>query len=449
MCNGPLVQGLLLFTIPVILTGILQLLYNAIDMVVIGRYVGSQSLAAVGSTTNVLKLFTNFIIALSVGLNVLIAQHRGAGEDKEANEALHTSFFSGFILSLFLGGCLFVFARPILVQMNTPADVLGKAVVYLRIYIVGAPALLIYNFGAAALRGYGDTRRPLQFLMISGLLHVILNLLFVLMFNMDVAGVAWATTISQYVSAFMVIACLMKMDGILHFSLRRLKINKVELGRVAGIGFPSAVQTSMFSISNVIIQAAVNAFGSTVVAAWAAADNVDGFMCIVVISIGQAVTAFVGQNVGAKNYGRIRKIMTTGMWMTVSIIVLMSILAYLSRRLIFGIYVTNPEVISLSAQIFAIYCMGYFILGIEQVVVGTIQGTGYTYISMVASVFGACVPRVIWVYAICAQFHSVLMLAIGYPMSWFVVLLLQSVGCVIALRKVKSDIDSRLVIAEV
>ena len=259
---------------------------------------------------------------------------------------------------------------------------------------------------------------------------------------------ALATTISQYVSAFLIITSLMHMEGSIHFSFRRLKINKAELVRAVSIGLPSAVQTSMFSVSNVLIQSAVNTFGSTVMAAWAATDNVDGFMVIIGSSIAQATTAYVGQNVGAGNYGRVKKIIAASIKMSVGTMVFMSILGYILRNSIFELYATNPEVVSLCTQIFAIYCMGYFILAIQQVLVGTIQGTGYTILSMLASVFGAVVLRITWVYVICAKYHSILMLALGYPVSWLAVLLLQCIGCVIAMRRVKRDIELKIQTAD-
>ena len=447
MCKGPLVREMVRYAIPIAITGVLQLLYNAIDMVVVGRYVGSQSLAAVGATNSVLKLVIYFMMGLSVGLNVVIAQHCGAREDKEANEALHSCMYAGFMLSLFLGGALFALTKIILVQMGTPPDVIKGAILYMRIYSLGAPAILLYNFGAAALRAIGDTQRPLKILALTGLLHVLLNLLFVLKFNMDVAGVAWATTISQYVSAFMVMACLTRMNGNLHFSLQGLKINRIELMRAVGVGLPSAIQSSMFAIANVIIQSAVNSFGSVVMAAMAAASNVDGFMCIAITSISQTGTAFAGQNVGASNYDRVKKITRATLLMTLGTMVFLSIVGYLFREPIIGIYVTEREVIYWGAQIFAVYCMGYFIFGMEQSLVGTIRGTGYTILSMTASVFGACIPRILWVYLVCTRYDSVLALALVYPVSWLTTLLLQTISYTIAMRKVKSDIASRLRLA--
>ncbi len=444
MCNGPLVKEVIRYAIPIVITGILQLLYNAIDMAVVGRYVGSQSLAAVGATSHVLKLITTFMIGLSLGLNVVIAQHCGAREDKAANQALYSCIYAGFFLSLLLGGLVFAFARQILIQMHTPTDVLERAVVYMRIYIVGAPAILLYNFGAAALRAVGDTMHPLKFLLVSGLLHVLLNLLFVLKFNWDVAGVAWATTISQYVSACMVMVCLARMSGNLHFSLWGMKINWAELMRVVKIGLPSAVQISMFAISNIIIQSAVNAFGSVVMAAWTAASNVDGFMCITIISISQASTAFVGQNVGAGNYERVKKITRTSLIMAVGAMVFLSAVGYLLRKPIIGIYVMEQDVIFWGAQIFSVYCMGYFIYGTEQALVGTIRGTGYTVLSMTASIFGTCAPRILWVYLVCARYDTVLALALVYPVSWLTTLLLQCGSYAIAMRKTKDKIEFQI-----
>ena len=274
MCNGPLLGKILIFAVPLMLSGILQLLFNAADIIVVGRFSGSHALAAVGSTSALINLLVNVFIGLSVGTNVLIAQYYGAKDRKNISETVHTSVLISLIL-VFVGVAL---AKPILKLMGTPDDVLNQAVLYIRIYFLGMPVTMLYNFGAAILRAIGDTKRPLYFLSIAGVVNVVLNLIFVIAFDMGVAGVALATVISQVISAALVVRCLVCMDGICRLNLKKLHIHRDKLMRMVQIGLPAGMQGAIFSLSNVLIQSSVNSFGSVAMAGNTAAANIEGFV---------------------------------------------------------------------------------------------------------------------------------------------------------------------------
>lgn len=309
MCNGPLLGKLLIFALPLMLSGILQLFFNAADIIVVGRFTGSHALAAVGSTSSLINLLVNLFIGFSIGANVLTAQYYGAKDQKNIHQTVHTS-----ILVSILGGFLLVvigllLARPLLELMATPDDVLDQATLYMQIYFCGMPATMLYNFGAAILRAIGDTRRPLYFLFTAGVLNIFLNLFFVIVFHMGVAGVALATIISQALSAFLVVRCLTRLDGLCRLHLRQLKIYPEKLVRIIQIGLPAGLQGAVFSISNVLIQSSVNSFGSIAMAGNTAASNLEGFVYTSMNAVYQTALSFTSQNMGAGNYKRIGMIL--------------------------------------------------------------------------------------------------------------------------------------------
>ena len=308
MCNGPLLGKLLLFTLPLMLSGILQLLFNAADIVVVGKFSGSQALAAVGSTGALINLFVNVFIGFSIGTNVLVAQYFGAKDEKNVQETIHTSVLLGMIGGVFLIALGILFAKPMLVWMGTPDDVLSQAVLYINIYFIGMPAMLVYNFGAAILRAIGDTRRPLYYLLIAGVINVILNMIFVIVLHMGVAGVATATVVSQAISAVLIVRCLMQTEGMYHLDLHKLHIHKGKLVGIIRIGLPAGLQGAVFSISNVLIQSSINSFGSIAMAGSTAAGNIEGFVYTAMNSVYQTALSFVSQNVGGGRQDRIPKI---------------------------------------------------------------------------------------------------------------------------------------------
>ena len=423
MCNGPLLGKILLFSLPLMLSGILQLLFNAADMVVVGRWGGSNALAAVGSTGSLINLIVNVFIGLSVGANVLIARYYGSGQEKELSEMVHTAMLTAFIcgtILIFIG----FFAAPVaLGAMGTPPEVLDQAVLYVRIYFAAMPAMMVYNFGAAILRAVGDTRRPLYFLLISGIINVILNLIFVIKFNMDVAGVALATAISQVVSAIMVVICLIRSEGPYRLRLKELCIVPHKLSMMARIGIPAGLQGAIFSISNVLIQSSINSFGATAVAGNSAAGNLEGFVYTAMNSLHQTAVSFVGQNYGAKNYKRIGRIAILCLGIVTVVGLVMGIGLYFLSPWLLQLYVKEAEVNKAEVigygilRLMYISCP-YFLCGFMDTVVGCLRGMGRSVLPMIVSLTGACLFRVVWIYTVFAADKTLETLYISYPISW-------------------------------
>lgn len=434
MCHGPLLGKILLFSIPLMLSGILQLLFNAADVVVVGRFAGSQSLAAVGSTSSLINLLINLFIGLSVGSNVLIARYYGGGQEKEVSDTVHTaillSIISGFVLCV-IGVAL---ARPLLELMGTPEDVLNKSVLYMRIYFLGMPVLLLYNFGSSILRAIGDTQRPLYYLSAAGVINVALNLFFVIVLKMDVAGVALATVLSQCVSAACIIRCLMKSEGSFRLELRRLHIYKDKLFRIARIGLPAGMQGAIFSISNVLIQSSVNSFGSVAMAGNTAASNVEGFVYTAMNTMHQTAVSFTSQNFGGKQYDRINKVLAECLAIVFLIGLVMGNGVMLLGRQILGIYSSDGEVIQYGLLRISIICTTYCLCGAMDTMVGAIRGLGYSVMPMIVSLLGACGFRVLWIMTVFQWNRSLLTLYISYPISWGITFLVHVI-CYIAVRK--------------
>lgn len=434
MTNGPLVGKIIRFAIPLALSGILQLLFNAADIIVAGRFAGSQALAAVGSTSALINLIVNLFIGLSIGVNVLVARYYGAGNRKDLHETVHTavliSIISGVVL-VFIGILL---ARPLLELMATPEDVIDQSVLYMCIYFVGMPVMMLYNFGAAILRAVGDTQRPLYFLLIVGVVNVILNLFFVIVLHMGVAGVATATVISQCISAGLVLLCLVRSDTIYKVELKQLKIHKDKLLQMTKIGIPAGIQGATFSISNVLIQSSVNSFGSIAMAGSTAGGNIEGFVFTAMDSFTQAALSFTGQNYGAKKFHRITKVLWYNILLVTIVGLVLGIGAYLAGRPLLSIYSTDPQVIDYGLQRMLIVCTPYFTCGIMNVLVGAMRGLGSSLTPMVVSIFGVCVLRVVWIYTVFAAAPSFLMLFLSYPITWVATALIEAV-CFYFIRK--------------
>ena len=345
MVNGPILGKILVYSIPLMLSGILQLLFNAADVIVVGRYAGSQSLAAVGSTSALINLLVNVFIGLSVGVNVMVARYYGARRETAVNETIHTAVALSLVSGLFLVVIGLLLARPLLELMGTPDDVLGKAALYMRIYFAGMPVTMLYNFGAAVLRAVGDTRRPLYFLTFAGIVNVVLNLFFVIALNMDVAGVALATVISQCISAGLVVRCLMKSEGCLKLHIKKLRIRRLLLIKIMRIGLPAGLQGAVFSVSNVLIQSSVNSFGSVVMAGNTASSNIEGFIYNAMNAVYQTNLSFTSQNFGAKKYGRINKIMVTCIAVVAAVGISLGMAAFAAGDFLLGIYSSDAEVL--------------------------------------------------------------------------------------------------------
>lgn len=418
MCNGPLFSKILRYSIPLMLSGILQLLYNAVNIIVVGRFVGSHALAAVGSTSALINLITNLFIGLSVGASVLMARHYGAGRLKDANETVHTAIAISAVSGIFLTVFGVLAAKPLLLAMGTPNDVLEHAVLYMKIYFIGMPASMIFNFGSAILRAVGDTRRPLYYLSISGVLNVVLNLLLVLVFHMNIEGVASATVISQYLSVVLILICLVRSDGCIRLQWRKLRFYKDKLFDIVKIGLPAGIQGIIFSLSNVLIQSSVNSFGSAVMAGNTAAMNIEGFVYMAMNAFYQTALNFTGQNCGAKKYNRMGRILVLCLLSVTFVGIALGGLSYLFGGNLLGIYTVDQDVIAVGIIRMGYVCLPYFICGIMDVMVGSLRGMGYSILPMLSSIIGVCGIRITWIYTIFAVNHSLETLYVSYPISW-------------------------------
>jgi putative MATE family efflux protein len=420
MTTGPLFRMLLTYSLPVIATGVLQCLYNAADMVVAGNFAGSQALAAVGSTGSLVNLVVALFIGISLGVNVTVARYFGAKDYDAVSDTVHTAMLFGLLSGILLGIFGFFMARPLLELMDSPEDVIDLATQYLEIYFAGLPALMVYNYGAGILRAVGDTRRPLYYLIISGMLNVVLNLVTVIVFHMGVAGVAYATIASELLSAVLVVNCLMHTPGSVHFYPSKMKIHWHKLGEMVKIGLPAGIQSALFSVSNVLIQSSVNSFGSQVMAGCSAAANIEGFVYIAINSFSQATVTFTSQNVGAKKYDRIApiclycNILVTIAWFVTGVI------AVVFRRQLLGLYNSDPEVISYGCERLITVVALYVICGNMEVFTGSLRGMGKSLSPMIVCLFGACILRVIWISIVFQKYRTLFSIFVSYPISWAV-----------------------------
>jgi len=418
MCSGALIPKLCMFAIPLALSSILQLLFNAADIVVVGKFAGPTALAAVGSTGSLINLIVNLFIGLSVGTNVLVARYYGSRQIKDLRETVHTSIAVSLVAGIILIFIGFFLARPILTLMGSPEDVIDQATLYVQIFFLGMPGNMLYNFGAAVLRSVGDTKRPMYFLLLVGIINVLLNLVFVIVFHLDVAGVAIATIISQYVSAALVFVCLLRSDGPYYVRLKELRITKDKLIGLAKIGLPAGMQGIIFSISNVLIQSSINSFGSLAMAGSTAAGNIEGFVYVAMNAFHQAALSFTGQNLGAKKYDRIGKVLWSCVLLVTCIGLILGVGAYLLGRPLLSIYSSDPAVIDFGIERLLCVCSIYFLCGIMDVFVGSLRGMGYSLAPMIVSIVGVCGIRIMWIYTIFEMNRSLFTLYLSYPISW-------------------------------
>ncbi len=439
MTTGSLLPKVLAFSGPLVLTGVLQLLYNAADVVVVGRFSGATALAAVGSTGSLINLLVNVFMGLSVGASVVIARAYGAGDYDRIQNGVHTAITVAAISGLLVGAVGVLFGRPLLELMGSPEDVIDEATLYIQIYFMGMPFNMLYNFGAAILRAVGDTRRPLYYLSIAGVINVVLNLVLVILFHMGVAGVAIATVISQAVSMALVLICLVRSEGAIHLNWRKLHINTMQLKQIARVGLPAGFQGSLFSISNVMIQSAVNSFGSMVVAGNSAAANLEGFVYTAMNAIYQADLTFASQNMGAGKYRRVRR----GMWVclgTVTVIGLALGMIFLAAGpTLLGLYNEDPLVIEFGMKRMSIILPTYFLCGLMDTMVGQLRGIGYSIMPMIVSLTGACLLRIVWIMTIFAVYHTQTALYISYPISWLATFLVHMLCYMVVSRKIPKE----------
>jgi len=439
MCNGPLFSKLIIFSIPLILSGMLQLLFNAADIIVVGRFAGETALAAVGSTSSLTNLLVNVFMGLSVGANVLVARFYGAGQKKELDEMIHTAIATSIIAGIFLIFAGFFLARPALAFMGTPEDVIDQSVLYMRIYFAGMPVLMLYNFGSAVLRAIGDTKRPLYYLLFAGVINVVLNLIFVIYFHMGVAGVALATVISQTISAILVIRCLILNDGMVRLELKKLRIVRDKLFKMIRIGVPAGLQGAMFSISNVLIQSSINTFGSIAMAGNTAALNIEGFIYTAMNAMHQGAVSFTGQNFGAHKFKRIGKIALLCEGMVFVVGLLLSVIVLFFVEPLLSLYSPEAEVIHYGVIRLQIICATYYLCGMMDVMVGILRGMGYAIAPMIISLTGVCVFRIVWIYTIFKKFRTLEVLYLSYPATWLLTFLVQLIMFLIIYKKLRKQ----------
>ncbi len=445
MCNGNLFLKIIWFSIPLMLMGILQLLYNAADLIVVGNFSGDKdALGAVGSTSSLINLVVNLFMGLSVGTNVACARLFGAKKYDEVGKVVHTSILISFIVGLVLGIFGYIFTADLLHMMHNDLEL---SQVYLKIYFIGMPFNMLYNFAAAILRAVGDTKRPLYFLTISGLVNVVLNLIFVICFKMSVEGVAIATIISQFVSCILILITLHRSKECYCFRFKRLKIHKKELFDIVKIGLPAGIQSSIFSISNVLIQSSVNRFGSVVMNGNSAASSIEGFVYTAMDAVYHGSLAFTSQNMGAKKTKNIKKVTLYSLIIVTMVALLLGVPLFIFGKSVLTIYTKVPEEINVGYIRLHYLCLPYFLCGIMDVMVGILRGMGYSTMPMIVSIAGVCGLRIVWIYSIFyprTNFTNIAdlnLLYLSYPISWIITFLVHLLCYFIISRKVFKRID--------
>ena len=434
MCNGSILDKLVSFSIPLMLSGILQLLFNAVDIIVVGQFTGNEALAAVGSTTALINVFVNLFIGISLGASVLAARFYATGQEKEMSETVHTSITLALISGIAMGIIGVIAAKGALELMDTPDNVLNLSTLYMRIYFMGMPFFMLYNYGAAILRAVGDTKRPLLFLIISGATNVVLNLLLVIQFHLGVAGVAIATVISQCISCILVLRCLYLSDGSYQLRFNKLGMKTRYVKQIFQIGIPAGIQSTIINFSNVLLQSSVNSFGSVAMAGYTAANNILGFLYVSVNSITQACMSFTSQNYGVRKFKRMDKVLLECLGMTVIVALVLGGGSYLFGAELMHIYTKSTKVIECGVDIMLYTTVTYFLCGIMDLLPGALRGMGHSTVPMILSVIGTVGTRIVWIYVIFPCHRSLDFLFISYPVSWLLTIVMQVI-CFYFVRK--------------
>ena len=436
MCNGTIMDKLISFSLPLMLSGILQLMFNAVDIIVVGRFSGSQALAAVGSTSALINVFTNLFIGISLGANVLTARFYAAGREKEVSETVHTAITLALVSGIVMALVGLVFSKGALALMGTPDDVIGLSALYMRIYFLGMPFFMLYNYGAAILRAVGDTKRPLLFLMIAGVINACLNMVLVIVFKLGVAGVAIATVISQMISCVLVLRCLCRSESSYRLRFSELGMKGYYLKQIFSVGVPAGIQSTVINFSNVLLQSSVNSFGSTAMAGYTAANNLLGFLYVSVNSITQACMSFTSQNYGVGKLKRMDRVLADCMILSVVVAVVLGCICFFNDTATTEIYTEDAEVIACGMEILAYTTITYFLCGWMDLFPGALRGMGYSAVPMVLSVIGTVGTRVVWIFGIFPYHRSLAILFISYPASWIITIVLQVICFYFVRRRV-------------
>ena len=434
MCSGSLMDKLILFSLPLMLSGILQLMFNAVDLIVVGHFSGPTALAAVGSTTALIAVFINLFIGVSQGTNVLAARFFASQQKEKMSETVHTSIWFALVSGIVMAVVGLAFSRGALQLMATPEDVIDQSSLYMRIYFLGMPFFMLYNYGAAVLRAIGDTRRPLLFLIIAGVTNAILNLIFVAVFGLGVAGVAIATVISQMISCVLVLGCLIRTDAIYRLEWKKLRVNRWCLGQIFRVGIPAGVQSTVINFSNVLLQSSVNSFGSTAMAGYTAANNLFGFMYTSVNAVTQACMSFTSQNYGAGQWKRMGKVLRHCLFLTTAVSLMLGSVIYSFGPEILKLYTEEPDVIASAMEVLSYTTLTYFMCGIMDLFPGALRGMGFSAAPMVLSIIGTVGTRLVWIYGIFPMHRSLSVLFVSYPVSWLLTIVMQ-VTCYLILKK--------------
>ena len=439
LTQGPILRQMLAFVFPIMLSGVLQILFNTADTIVVGRFAGNEALAAVGSNTSLITLMTNLFIGLSIGANIICARYIGAKEPDKVHDTVHTAVLVSILSGLFLAVVGIIGARQFLIWMSVPDDVIDLSVVYLRIYFLGMPAMMVYNFGSALLRSIGDTTRTLYYLVAAGIVNVVLNLILVIPLQMSVAGVAIATAVSQCISGVLVVRCLMHEESAIHLNLREMRVYPARLKEILMIGLPASVQGCVFSFANIAIQASINTFGSVLLAGNSAAASVEGFIYLPINAFYQAVMPFISQNLGAKQYHRLNRVFWSA---ALSVFVVGEVLglgSILLSQPLLSIFTTDPAVIAAGQIRFNSYFAIYGLFGLMEVLVGSIRGLGYSTLPTIIYVGGICGVRLGWLATVfqMEQYHTIQTVFYAFPVSWFVTIPILAVCYAYAYRNTK------------
>ena len=436
MCNGTLMDKLISFSLPLMLSGILQLLFNAVDIIVVGRFTGSQALAAVGSTTALINIFTNLFIGISLGANVLAARFYASGKEKEMSETVHTSITLALISGLVMALAGVLLARFALNLMGTPNDVIDQSVLYMRIYFLGMPFFMLYNYGAAILRAVGDTKRPLFFLVISGMTNAVLNLVLVIVFHMGVAGVAIGTIVSQLISSILVLRCLYTSNTSYRLYFSKLGIKTQYLKQIFQVGIPAGIQSTVINLSNALLQSSVNSFGSVAMAGYTAANNIFGFLYMSVNAVTQSCMSFTSQNYGVKKLKRMDRVLLDCMILSVGVTLTLGCGAYFFGPELLKIYTSDADVIRCGVEVLAFTTVPYFCCGIMDLLPGALRGMGYSGVPMILSIIGTVGTRIVWIFGLFPAHRSLSFLFISYPVSWILTIIMQVICFYFVRRKV-------------
>lgn len=425
MCSGSIMDKLISFSLPLMLSGILQLMFNAVDIVVVGRFSGSRTLAAVGSTTALINMFTNLFIGISLGTNVLAARFFAAGKSKEMSETVHTSMTLALISGILMAFVGLFFSKAALTMMGTPSDVIDQSALYMRIYFMGMPFFMLYNYGAAILRAVGDTKRPLIFLIISGIINAGLNMILVIVFHMAVAGVAIATIISQMISCVLVLRCLCQSEGSYRLRFSGLMLKSSYLKLIFQVGIPAGIQSTVINFSNVLLQSSVNSFGSIAMAGYTAANNIFGFLYVAVNSVTQTCMSFTSQNYGVRKYKRMDRILVDCIILTTVVSLLLGCGSYIFGNELLKIYTEDPSVIQCGLEILSYTTVTYFLCGLMDLFPGPMRGMGRSAVPMLLSIIGTVGTRIIWIFVFFPHHRTLSFLFLSYPLSWILTIILQ------------------------